>query len=82
MSLFVGANDVVNPAARHDTASPIFGMPILDVDKSRTVIVNKRTMNPGFAGIQNELFGFENTVMVFGDAKEMLNTLHKDLKEL
>ena len=82
VAIVLGANDVVNPAARHDNTSPIFGMPILDVDKSRTVIVNKRTMNPGFAGIQNELFGFENTVMVFGDAKEMLNTLHKDLKEL
>ena len=82
VAIVLGANDVVNPAARHDTSSPIFGMPILDVDKSRTVIVNKRTMNPGFAGIQNELFGFENTVMVFGDAKEMLSTLHKDLKEL
>ena len=82
VAIVLGANDVVNPAARHDNSSPIFGMPILDVDKSRTVIVNKRTMNPGFAGIQNELFGFENTVMVFGDAKEMLNTLHKDLKEL
>ena len=82
VAIVLGANDVVNPAARHDSSSPIFGMPILDVDKSRTVIVNKRTMNPGFAGIQNELFGFENTVMVFGDAKEMLNTLHKDLKEL
>tara|TARA_B100001778_G_scaffold59194_1_gene45959 strand:- start:8065 stop:9444 length:1380 start_codon:yes stop_codon:yes gene_type:complete len=82
VAIVLGANDVVNPAARHDTSSPIYGMPILDVDKSRTVIVNKRTMNPGFAGIQNELFGFENTVMVFGDAKEMLNTLHKDLKEL
>jgi len=82
VAIVLGANDVVNPAARHDASSPIFGMPILDVDKSRTVIVNKRTMNPGFAGIQNELFGFENTVMVFGDAKEMLTTLHKDLKEL
>ena len=82
VAIVLGANDVVNPAARHDASSPIFGMPILDVDKSRTVIVNKRTMNPGFAGIQNELFGFENTVMVFGDAKEMLTTLHKNLKEL
>ena len=82
VAIILGANDVVNPAARHDTSSPIYGMPILDVDKSRTVIVNKRTMNPGFAGIQNELFGFENTVMVFGDAKEMLTTLYKDLKEL
>ena len=82
VAIVLGANDVVNPAARHETSSPIYGMPILDVDKSKTVIVNKRTMNPGFAGIQNELFGFENTVMVFGDAKEMLTTLFKDLKEL
>ncbi|MDP6339569.1 MAG: NAD(P)(+) transhydrogenase (Re/Si-specific) subunit beta [Candidatus Marinimicrobia bacterium] len=82
VAIVLGANDVVNPAARHDTSSPIYGMPILDVDKSRTVIVNKRTMNPGFAGIQNELFGFDNTIMVFGDAKDMLTTLHKDLKEL
>lgn len=82
VAIVLGANDVVNPASRHDTSSPIYGMPILDVDKSRTVIVNKRTMNPGFAGIQNELFGFDNTVMVFGDAKDMLTTLHKDLKEL
>tara|TARA_Y100000739_G_scaffold11767_1_gene9908 strand:- start:4906 stop:6285 length:1380 start_codon:yes stop_codon:yes gene_type:complete len=82
VAIVLGANDVVNPAARHDTSSPIYGMPILDVDKSKTVIINKRTMNPGFAGIQNELFGFENSIMVFGDAKEMLTTLHKDLKEL
>ena len=82
VAIVLGANDVVNPASRHDTSSPIYGMPILDVDKSRTVIVNKRTMNPGFAGIQNELFGFDNTLMVFGDAKEMLTTLYKDLKEL
>ena len=82
VALILGANDVVNPAARHDKSSPIYGMPILDVDKSRTVIVNKRTMNPGFAGIQNELFGFDNTIMVFGDAKDMLNQLLKDVKEL
>ena len=82
VALVLGANDVVNPAARHDTGSPIYGMPILDVDKSRTVIINKRTMNPGFAGIQNELFGFENSIMVFGDAKEMLQQLLKDLKDL
>ena len=82
VAIVLGANDVVNPAARHDTSSPIYGMPILDVDKSRTVIINKRTMNPGFAGIQNELFGFENSIMVFGDAKEMLTDLYKDLKEL
>jgi len=82
VSIVLGANDVVNPAARHDTSSPIYGMPILDVDKSKTVMVNKRTMNPGFAGIQNELFGFDNTIMVFGDAKTMLTDLLKDLKDL
>jgi len=82
VALILGANDVVNPAARHDTSSPIYGMPILDVDKSRTVIINKRTMNTGFAGIQNELFGFDNSIMVFGDAKDMLQQLLKDLKEL
>ncbi len=82
VALVLGANDVVNPAARHDTTSPIYGMPILDVDKSRTVIINKRTMNTGFAGIQNELFGFDNSIMVFGDAKDMLQQLLKELKEL
>ena len=82
VALILGANDVVNPAARHDTSSPIYGMPILNVDKARTVIVNKRSMNPGFAGIQNELFGFDNTIMVFGDAKDMLNDLIGDIKEL
>jgi NAD(P) transhydrogenase subunit beta len=82
VALILGANDVVNPAARHDKSSPIYGMPILDVDKSRTVIINKRTMNPGFAGIANELFGFDNSIMVFGDAKQMLTDLLKDLKDL
>ena len=82
VALVLGANDVVNPAARHDKGSPIYGMPILDVDKSRTVIINKRTMNTGFAGVQNELFGYDNSIMVFGDAKNMLQQLLKDLKEL
>ena len=77
VALILGANDVVNPAARHDQSSPIYGMPILDVDKSRTVIINKRSMNPGFAGVQNELFGYDNSIMVFGDAKDMLNDLLK-----
>ena len=72
----------MNPAARHDQASPIYGMPILNVDKSRTVIINKRSMNPGFAGVQNELFGYDNSIMVFGDAKDMLNDLLKEVKEL
>ncbi len=82
VALILGANDVVNPAARHDQSSPIYGMPILNVDKSRTVIINKRSMNPGFAGVQNELFGYDNSIMVFGDAKEMLNDLLKEVKEL
>jgi NAD(P) transhydrogenase subunit beta len=82
IALVLGANDVVNPAARHDASSPIYGMPILDVDKSQTVIINKRTMNTGFAGVQNELFGYDNSIMVFGDAKDMLQNLLKDLKEL
>jgi len=82
VALILGANDVVNPAARHDQSSPIYGMPILNVDKARTVIINKRSMNPGFAGIQNELFGYDNSIMVFGDAKDMLGQLMSDLKEL
>ena len=82
VALILGANDVVNPAARHDQSSPIYGMPILNVDKSRTVIINKRSMNPGFAGVQNELFGYDNSIMVFGDAKDMLIQLLSDLKEL
>ena len=82
VALVIGANDVVNPAARHDASSPIYGMPILDVDKSQTVIINKRTMNTGFAGVQNELFGYDNSIMIFGDAKDMLQQLLKDLKEL
>ena len=82
VALVLGANDVVNPAARTETGSPIYGMPILNVDKARTVMVNKRSMNAGFAGIQNELFGYDNTIMIFGDAKDMLTKLLSDLKEL
>ncbi|MGE0028697.1 MAG: NAD(P)(+) transhydrogenase (Re/Si-specific) subunit beta [Thermoleophilia bacterium] len=73
--LVLGANDVVNPAARHDTSSPIFGMPILEVDKAATVFVVKRSMRAGFAGIENELFFNENTSMVFGDAKAVVTEL-------
>ena len=82
VALVLGANDVVNPAARTEKGSPIYGMPILNVDKARTVMVNKRSMNAGFAGIQNELFGYDNTIMIFGDAKDMLGQLMSDLKEL
>jgi len=68
--LVIGANDVTNPAARHDTASPIYGMPILDVDKAASIVVMKRSMRPGFAGIDNELYLDPKTTMLFGDAKE------------
>jgi NAD(P) transhydrogenase subunit beta len=77
----VGANDVVNPAARHDKASPIYGMPIIDADRARFVIANKRSMSPGFAGIDNELYYGDNTLMVFGDAKTVLGDIAKTLGE-
>jgi proton-translocating NAD(P)+ transhydrogenase subunit beta len=80
--LVIGANDVVNPAARHDKASPIFGMPIIDADKARTVFAIKRSMNPGFAGIENPLFYNPKTVMLFGDAKESIVKLIEDVKTL
>ena len=82
VALVIGANDVVNPAARSDTDSPIYGMPILNVDRAQHVFVIKRSMNPGFAGVQNPLFFNENTMMIFGDAKDMLQQLLKDLKDL
>jgi NAD(P) transhydrogenase subunit beta len=77
--LVLGANDVVNPAARHDTSSPIFGMPILEVDKAATVFVVKRSMRAGFAGIENELFFNERTSMVFGDAKAVVTELTNEV---
>jgi NAD(P) transhydrogenase subunit beta len=77
--MVVGANDVVNPAARHDTKSPIYGMPIIDADKAKFVIANKRSMNPGFAGIDNELYSADNTLMIFGDAKTVLGEVVKAL---
>ncbi|HIA23867.1 MAG TPA: NAD synthetase, partial [Candidatus Marinimicrobia bacterium] len=80
VALVIGANDVVNPAARHDKSSPIYGMPILDVDKSQTVFVLKRSMNPGYAGIDNELFYKDNTIMIFGDAKDTVSRLVAVLK--
>ena len=82
VALIIGANDVVNPAARDSVGSPIYGMPILEVDHARSVIVIKRSMNPGFAGIDNELFYKPNTMMLFGSAKDMLTRLVGNVKEL
>ena len=81
VALVVGANDVVNPAARSDKGSPIYGMPILNVDHAKQVIVLKRSMNPGFAGIENELFYAQNTAMLFGDAKASLAKLVHEVKQ-
>jgi proton-translocating NAD(P)+ transhydrogenase subunit beta len=80
--LVVGANDVVNPAAETDRSSPIYGMPILKVADSRTVIVIKRSLSAGYAGIKNELFERDNTIMIFGDAKKVLQDLVKELKDI
>jgi len=79
VALVIGANDVTNPAARTDKSSPIYGMPILDVDKARTVMVIKRSLNPGFAGIDNELYYLDKTLMLFGDAKGFTTQLVKNL---
>ena len=81
IAIVIGANDVVNPAARNDQSSPLYGMPILDVDKAQTVFILKRSMNPGFAGIENELFFNENPIMLFGDAKETISKLVSELKQ-
>jgi H+-translocating NAD(P) transhydrogenase subunit beta len=77
--LIIGANDVTNPAARKDTSSPIYGMPILDVDKARTVMVIKRSMSPGFAGIDNELYYLDKTLMLFGDARAFVGDIVRQL---
>jgi H+-translocating NAD(P) transhydrogenase subunit beta len=82
VALVIGANDVTNPAARTDKSSPIYGMPILDVDKAHTVMVIKRSMNPGFAGIDNPLYYMDNTLMLFGDAKAFVTDLVKELAEV
>jgi NAD(P) transhydrogenase subunit beta len=80
--IVLGANDVVNPAARNDPSSPIYGMPILDVEQARTCIVNKRSMKPGYAGIDNDLFFRPRTSMLFGDAKKALQDLIAEIKNL
>jgi len=82
VAVVVGANDVVNPDARSNQGSPIYGMPILNVDDAQTVVVLKRSMNPGFAGIENPLFYNPKTVMLFGDAKESIVKLAHDVKNL
>ncbi|MEM9882905.1 MAG: NAD(P)(+) transhydrogenase (Re/Si-specific) subunit beta [Planctomycetota bacterium] len=82
VALVIGANDVTNPAARHDQSSPLYGMPILNVDSARTVFVVKRSLNPGFAGIQNPLYFLGNTRMVFGDAKKVVTELVGELEQI
>jgi NAD(P) transhydrogenase subunit beta len=79
VALIIGANDVTNPAARSDTSSPIYGMPILDVDKARTVMVIKRSMAAGFAGIENPLYHLDRTLMLFGDAKGFVGNIVREL---
>jgi NAD(P) transhydrogenase subunit beta len=79
VALIIGANDVVNPAARDDPKSPIAGMPIIEADRARTVMVIKRSMNPGFAGIDNDLYYLDKTQMLFGDAKDFVAGMVKEL---
>jgi NAD(P) transhydrogenase subunit beta len=82
VTLVIGANDVTNPAARTDPSSPIYGMPILNVDESRSVIVLKRSMRPGFAGVDNELYFDPRTSLLFGDAKSSVHDITEELKAL
>ena len=78
--LVVGANDVVNPSARSDKDSPLYGMPILNADQARSVIICKRSLSPGYSGADNDLFYLDKTQMIFGDAKESINAIIKLLK--
>lgn len=80
VTIVIGANDVVNPAAREDESSPLWGMPIIDVDRAKTCIVLKRSLNPGFAGVDNPLFFKDNTRMLIGDAKTSISSLVSEFK--
>jgi NAD(P) transhydrogenase subunit beta len=80
VAVVIGANDVVNPAARHDTTSPLYGMPILNVDEAEHIIVLKRSMRAGFAGVENELFFHPKTMMLFGDAKDSVTKMVTEAK--
>jgi NAD(P) transhydrogenase subunit beta len=80
VALVIGANDVVNPAARNDKTSPIYGMPILDVDKAKHIIIVKRSLNPGFAGIDNPIYYDPKTMMLFADAKNGIQKVVEELK--
>jgi len=82
VAIIVGANDVVNPAAENDPGSPIYGMPVLKVWNAKSVIVLKRSMRSGYAGIENPLFFHDRTKMLFGDAKEVLSKLNSEIKSL
>ena len=81
VALVIGANDVTNPAARTDKSSPIYGMPILNVDQAQNIIVIKRSMKPGFAGIDNDLYLDPKTAMLFGDAKDAVGKVVQELKK-